>query len=138
MGGKCVIYLADLVHNYVSKGPFTFPINIGFISAYTKKIFGNDVEIKLFKFPLDLINEIKKQKPDVVGLSNYTWNLDLNEKMLDYIKSVSKDIITVLGGPDFPVEYADALKYIKQRKNLDFFVLYQGEIGFTNIIKFFF
>ena len=68
----CKIYLADLVHNYVSKGPHTFPINVGYIASYAKKCYGEKVQIKLFKYPLDLINAIKQDNPHIVGLSNYT------------------------------------------------------------------
>ncbi len=46
---KTLIHLADLVHDYISKGPFVFPLNIGYISAHTYSIFGDSVEIRLFK-----------------------------------------------------------------------------------------
>jgi len=132
---KKLIYLGDLVHNYISKGPFMFPINIGYISSYTTSLYGDDVDIRLFKFPGDLLNAIKKEKPDIIGLSNYTWNLDLNVKIMDYCKTVSPDILTVLGGPDYVVDKQDAYYYMKNRKSLDFYVLFQGEIGFSNIVK---
>lgn len=45
---SCLIYLADLVHNYASKGPHTFPINIGYIAAYAKKFYSGRVSIRLF------------------------------------------------------------------------------------------
>lgn len=135
MNGQIVIYLADLVHNHIGKGPFMFPINLGYISSYTNTKFGDNVEIKIFKFPADLLDAIKKQKPDVVGLGNYTWNLDLNIKILDHIKSISKDILTVMGGPDYPSDYYEAAEYLKERKSLDFYVLFQGEIGFVNILN---
>ena len=44
---KCLIYLADLAHNYAANGPFTFPINIGYIAAYAKKVYGDKIEIFL-------------------------------------------------------------------------------------------
>ena len=135
MTKKCIIYLADLVHNYRGKGPFTFPINIGYISAYAKDKFGDKVDIRLFKFPLNLIHEIQREKPDIVGFGNYTWNLDLNSKLIDYIKSISKDILTIFGGPNYPSEKVEIDNYIRDNKNLDFYVLFQGEVGFSNIIK---
>lgn len=132
---RCSIYLADLVHNYASRGPHTFPINIGYIAAYAKKLYGDKVEIKLFKFPLDLITSIKEKKPDVVALSNYTWNIDINNKIISWIKASHEDIVTVFGGPDYPVTYEESLTYLKSTKDLDFYVLYQGERGFVNIIQ---
>lgn len=41
---KAKIYLADLVHNYIGRGPFMFPINIGYMKAYIKKIHGDNLE----------------------------------------------------------------------------------------------
>lgn len=132
---SCKIYLADLVHNYVSKGPHTFPINVGYIASYAKKCYGDKVQVKLFKYPLDLINAIKQDKPHIVGLSNYTWNLDINNKVISWIKSQSRDIVTVYGGPDYPIGSEEVLRYLKERSDLDFYVLNQGERGFVNIIE---
>lgn len=132
---SCLIYLADLVHNYASKGPHTFPINIGYIAAYAKKIYQDKIKIKLFKFPLDLIVSIKEKKPDILALSNYTWNLDINNRIIPWAKSLHEDIITVFGGPDYPITYEESTDYLKRTKDLDFYVLYQGEKGFANIIQ---
>ncbi len=132
---KTIIYLADLSHNYASKGTFTFPINIGYIASYAKKIYGDRVEIQLFKFPHKLISAVKTRKPHIVGLSNYTWNLDINSKISFWLKSISPDIITVLGGPDYPASKEEHLSYLLARPHTDFYVNYQGELGFANIIE---
>ena len=132
---KCVIYLADLAHNYAANGPFTFPINIGYIASYAKKIYGDKIEIYLFKFPQELINAIKDVNPDIVGFGNYTWNLDINVKICSWIKNtLKKEIVTVIGGPDYPIDESDELRYVKERPVVDFFVLNQGEIGFCKIL----
>lgn len=131
---KLHIYLADLIHDYASRGPHSFPINIGYVASYSKKLYGNDIEIDLFKYPLDLINAIKKQKPHIIGLSNYTWNLDVNNKIASWVKSLSKDIVTVFGGPDYPYVKEESHKYLRERPDLDFYVLDQGEKGFANIV----
>ncbi len=135
---KCVIYLADLVHNYTAKGPHTFPINIGYITAYAKKIYGEKLHIKLFKYPQDLLDAIKEQTPHIIGMSNYTWNLDINRKITSWVKSLSKDIVTVFGGPDLPSAPDEYSSYLKTRPDLDFHVIDQGEKGFTNILERFF
>ena len=47
-----LIYLGDLVHNYIGKGPFMFPINIGYLETFTKaNIKGKNIIFKLFKHP---------------------------------------------------------------------------------------
>lgn len=132
---KYVIYLADLVHNYASKGPHTFPINAGYIASYAKKIYGDNLNVKIFKFPMDLINAIKTETPDILALSNYTWNLDINARIALWIKSLHPEVVTVFGGPDYPVVKSEASIYLKDRPGLDFYVIGQGEKGFVNIVK---
>jgi hypothetical protein len=132
---RCIIYLADLAHNYAAKGPHTFPINIGYIASYAKKRYGDRIEIQLFKFPRELIDAIERKRPHVVGLGNYTWNLDINNRIISRAKSLSQDILTVYGGPDYPVAYQDSLRYFKERPYLDFYVINQGEKGFLNLLE---
>lgn len=132
---KCLIYLADLVHNYNAKGPHIIPVNIGYVASYAKKLYGDRVEIRLFKYPIDLINAFKQQLPDIVGLSCYTWNTDINNKIISRAKSLSGDIVTVFGGPDYPVGENEGLNYFKQRPYLDFYIIHQGESGFANLLE---
>ena len=127
---KCIIYLADLTHNYAAKGPHTFPVNIGYVASYAKKFFGDRIEVQLFKFPRDLIDAIERKRPHVVGLGNYTWNLDINNRIISWVKSLSGEILTVYGGPDHPVDSKVRLRYFKERPDLDFYVINQGEKGF--------
>ena len=132
-----LMYLGDLVHNYIGKGPFMFPINIGYLVTFVKAHMHKNKKIvfRLFKYPEKLLTEIENNPPDFVGLSNYTWNANLNDKVLKFIKSKSKNIITIMGGPNIHY-YQEALnEYFNERKDfLDFYVIYQGEIGFLNLL----
>ncbi len=51
---KLKIYLADLTHTGLGTATEAFPLNIGVIASYCAKIFKNEVDIQLFKFPEDL------------------------------------------------------------------------------------
>ena len=77
MDKKLKVFLCDLTYDTVILVSDTKPINIGFIGSYMKKKFGDNVSIELFKYPNDVIKEIKKNPPDVIGLSNYSWNSNL-------------------------------------------------------------
>ncbi len=129
----CTIYLADLVHDHISKGPFIFPLNIGYVAAFTKKYFP-DVDIQLFRYPIDLINAVKAKKPDIVGLGNYAWNLELNKSMTEFLKG-SGNIVTVLGGPDFPLQNDVRQTYLRDRPGVDFYAVNMGEAGFLNVVS---
>ena len=46
------IFLGDLSYfNNNNKSGLYVPVNIGYLASYTKKLFGSDVEISLFKDP---------------------------------------------------------------------------------------
>ena len=62
-------------------------INIGFIGSYLKKNFGSKIDINLFKYPNDVITEIYKNPPDIISLSNYSWNSNLSE----HVASIAKN-----------------------------------------------
>ena len=139
---KVLIYLADLVHNYTGKGPFMFPINIGYLATFTKAYMDPSISerlaFKLFKYPEPLLEELERNPPNFLGLSNYTWNADLDDKVLQFAKSKSNKTVTVIGGPNIH-EYQEALdKFFEKRPFLDFYVINQGESGFLNLLSAYF
>ena len=81
------IYLADLTYDTVTISAESMPLNIGFVGAYCKKLFGNNVEITLFKYIDDLENAITTSPPDILGLSNYVWSKNVSYEM---IKTMAK------------------------------------------------
>ena len=98
------IYLCDLTHETVILVSDTIPVNLGYVGSYTKKKHGNLIEISLFKYPNTAINAIKKNPPDVLGLSNYSWNSFLSEQVAKVAKLNNPKVVTVQGGPNFPHE----------------------------------
>ena len=88
MRKKIKIYLASLSHNYACNGPFTHPLNLGYLSSYAKKYYSKseELDIRLFVYPNDILDEIKKDPPDILGLASYTWNDNLNHQILKHVK----------------------------------------------------
>ena len=56
------IYLGDLTYTTVTLATEAFPLNVGFIASYCKKLFGKDVDITLFKYIED-IDRAVNEKP---------------------------------------------------------------------------
>ena len=135
MKKKIKIYLCDFVHSCLGVGTYMFPLNIGFIGVYADKLFGDDIEIELFKYPEDFIQHFKANKPDLVGFSNYVWSADLNNKISDWVKKNSPDTIVVYGGPSINYSLVGYQRFFSTHKSADFYVIYQGEIAFANILK---
>ena len=135
MKKKIKIYLADLVHNYLGVGTYMFPLNIGYIAAFANKFFSKDIEIELFKYPRNFIDQFKRQKPDLVGFSNYAWNADLNNRIAQWIKAISPETIVVFGGPNIDYSSQGYKRFFSTHPAVDFYVLYQGEVPFNNLLK---
>ena len=135
------IFFGDLVHTWEKKGIWTVPLNIGFIASYAKKYLAKakiDCSFKLFKDPQKMINAIKREKPDVVALGYYVWNVELNRKVHDVVKEHSPSSLTVGGGPNITSINANekgAMKFFSKQKNCDVFIFNQGEKGFVELVK---
>ena len=112
----------------------TIPINIGFLASYAKKMFGNDIEFTLFKYPQSAMDAIKADPPDVLGLSNYCWNSYLSERVARLAKEVNPNVITVQGGTNFPFDALQQRDFLLDRPSTDFHVDLEGEISFSNLV----
>jgi radical SAM superfamily enzyme YgiQ (UPF0313 family) len=132
---KLKIFLCDIVHNYLGAGTYMFPLNIGFIAAYTYKHLPDEVEVKLFKYPDMLLGELKANIPDVIGFSNYSWNADINNKLSQFVKSISKDTMVVFGGPNIDYTPQGVRQFFTSHPGVDFYVPFQGETPFVNLLK---
>jgi radical SAM superfamily enzyme YgiQ (UPF0313 family) len=129
------IYLGDLTYDTLSLSTEAFPLNIGLIASYCIKKFGNDVEIKLFKYINDLDKAINESPPDVLGLSNYAWCHRVSLEMFRILNSVNPNAITIWGGPNFPQDIISQEKFLKKFPEVDIYVPIEGEIGFSNTIS---
>jgi hypothetical protein len=99
------IFLADLAHTHaVADRSLSVPLNIGFIKAYSVAAHSDSVDIRLFKHPEKLLKELLVERPEIVGLSNYTWNSNLNIAVGRYIREVLPECLIIVGGPNIDDE----------------------------------
>ena len=134
MANPIRIFLGDLTYNTVGMSTASFPLNVGYIAAYCKKQFGSKVDITLFKYIDDLEASIYENPPDILGVSNYVWCHRIGLEMFDLACSKNPNVITVLGGPNFPQDLESQQSFMEKCPNVDFYVPIEGEIGFSNII----
>jgi radical SAM superfamily enzyme YgiQ (UPF0313 family) len=130
-----LIYFADLTYDTVTISTESFPLNIGYISSYSKKLFGDKIEIKLFKYIEKLEAAIFENPPDVLALSNYVWCHRISLEMFRILKQKNPLSLTVWGGPNFPVELNKQNSFMKKNLDVDIYVPDEGEIGFSKIIS---
>ena len=147
------ILLSDPRHNTVGIHSNCVPIGIGYIAAYIFSEFEdnktNKVHIQLSTDINETLDIIKNWKPDIIGVSNYIWNAAASNLICEYGKKLNKNILCVLGGPEFPAgtgqrsiknsdkdnSYDKSFQYLKERPAVDYFAYVDGEVAFIEIIN---
>ena len=129
------IYLADLTYTTVTLATEAFPLNVGYIASYCKKLFGNDVEITLFKYIDEIDKAVNENPPDILGLSNYCWSHNVSYEIFKMCKKTNPNVVTIWGGPNFPIDFPSQKKFMEHYKEIDIYVPTEGETGFSNVVK---
>ena len=73
MDKKLKIIVADPCYDHKGLSTPVIPLGAGLVAAHTKKYFPK-FQVDVFKAVSPLIEKIKKDPPDVIGLTNYLWN----------------------------------------------------------------
>ena len=129
------VYLCDLTHDTVIVVSDVIPINVGFLGAYAKKVHGDEIQVSLFKYPKTAIQAIRESPPDVLALSNYSWNSLLSERMAGLAKEINPRVITVQGGTNFPHKPPQQREYLMRRPHTDVYVQLEAERSFAELLR---
>ena len=132
---KLKIYLCDITYDTIIHVSDTIPINIGYVGSYIKKNFGNRVEIELFKYPEDILNKLKESPPDMIALSNYSWNSNLSEFIASVAKKINPNVVTVQGGTNFPYDEPSQREFLINRPSTDVYTILEGEKSCANVVQ---
>ena len=130
-----LIYLADLAHDYFNVNLYT-PTGIGYLASYSISKLGDQVDFKLFKSTNKLLEEVDKKKPDLVGLSNYTWNQSLSKFAGRWIKQRHPFLPIIMGGPNIRLERPGIENFLRTNEYVDTYCMFAGEISVYKIVKF--
>src|SRR3982750_25884 len=101
------IYLADLRHNYGGV-PSTDCMPLG--AGYMKAGVG------------PRLAAIESHPPDVIMVSNYVWNEALSRFCLRRARQANPAVLTVMGGPNIPVEIERQRAFMAGRPEIDLYV----------------
>ena len=129
------IYLGDLTYTTVTLATEAFPLNVGYIASYCKKLFGDNVEITLFKYIDEIDKAVNENPPDILGLSNYCWSHNVSYEIFKMCKKTNPNVVTIWGGPNFPIDFPSQKKFMEHYKEVDIYVPTEGETGFSNVVK---
>jgi radical SAM superfamily enzyme YgiQ (UPF0313 family) len=132
---KKKVYFADLTHTAQGISASTFPLGISYIVSHAKHHLGADFDLELYKFPKDLEAALRREAPAILCFSNYSWNLEISYKLASLAKARDPRLITVFGGPNFPIDMAEKLEFLGQRPAMDFYIEFEGEVGFVDLVR---
>lgn len=132
---KPKIFIADLAHNQFFY-QYGVPLNCACLAAHLKGEFQDRVDVRIFKFP-DVLIRALNEKPDILALSNYDWNINLNRCIVDIARQKNPDIFIVMGGPNIRTQPEGVKAFLKANTFVDAYVLFEGEAAFAGIVKHF-
>ena len=111
------------------------PYSTGVIWSHclTNKVIKNNYELYEWVYvheDEDLIFE-KIKKSDIIGVSNFVWNENINNSLCNRIKNYNKNVKIIYGGLGTP---NDAKKFLKKYPFIDAIVNGEGEYAFEQIL----
>jgi tRNA A37 methylthiotransferase MiaB len=127
-----VAYFASLTHTGAGIHVNFFPLASGLIASYAKQEIKN-LECEVFNLPDDLVASIENKPPQILGLSNYVWNINLSCLVAAYAKRVNPSTIVVFGGPNFPLGRQERAEFLSKRPEIDFYIRWDGEQAFVDL-----
>lgn len=104
------------------------------LSAYAKSKGFSDIElvdIRTLKNWEHFRKEIENKKPIVIGISMRSCDYNMVMKIVEIIKNIDKNIITIVGGIHPTIMPEDVIP----NKKIDYIILGEGEISFFELLK---
>lgn len=133
MNDKLTIWLADLFHDQVSVLDVV-PLNLGYLASAALHAHGSEVEVRLFKYPSRLMEALERERPDVLALSNYTWNARLSLHVARLAKERHPSTLVVMGGPNVRLDADSIAAFLDEHAFLDAYLPLQAETPFRDLV----
>ncbi len=106
---------------------------IRYLKAYAQPEYDIELTEYTIKDPImNIVTDLYRKKPDVIGFSCYIWNMEETIKVIQLLKKISPNITIVLGGPE--VSY-DAREWMEKVEAIDVIVIGEGEETFKRLLQ---
>ena len=133
---KLTVYLGHLGYQTPGIETESFPLNLGYLKAYADHYLDHAVEIRLFVHVESMLEAITEKAPDILGLSNYMWNEALSNHVFQFAKAHNARILTVQGGPNYPLLQTNGDNFWSRRRGfLDYYLHGEGEEAFKLFLE---
>jgi radical SAM superfamily enzyme YgiQ (UPF0313 family) len=128
------IYLADLTHTGQIVASNVFPLGVGLVGSYIKQQFPL-FHVQLFKYPTDLAKALEEKPPDLLGVSNYSWNCNLGMEYARRVKERWPQTVVIAGGPNYGLVDWEHREFWARYPFLDFYVQKEGELATVALLR---
>lgn len=130
-----IVFLADLQNSYYRLIRNSVPIGMGFVAAYLRKAFGDDVELHLFRRFEELHDALSHTTPRLVAFGSYSWNTQLTIKAARYLRPRLPDAIIAVGGPDVSEVVPLTVQELQAHPEVDFYMPNEGEDPTRHLVE---
>ncbi len=126
---KTKILIVSVNSKYIHSSPAPYCLKTAADSILPKDNFTTKtMQASINDTTEHIIHSIAKEKPDILGLCVYIWNVETVKKICSSIKTVNPAIKIILGGP----EISYGIKHTKiNENNYDMIVSGEGEYAFS-------
>ena len=133
---KLNIYLVEPANDFVEINIKTVPLGVGYVGAYCKHQFNDDVDLSVFRLLKPLLKKIENgELPDIVGIGCYDWNYNLSRKAAALIKEMVPECVIVLGGARIEYDMESNRVFLQENPFIDFLIFGDGELAFSTIVQ---
>ncbi|WP_246943922.1 B12-binding domain-containing radical SAM protein [Bacillus pinisoli] len=80
---------------------------------------------------INIVTDLFKYKPDVIGFSCYIWNIEETIKVIGMLKKIKPELKIMIGGPE--VSY-DVMYWMERLQDVDYIVIGEGEETFKQLL----
>lgn len=131
------VHIADLRHNYGGVlSTDCMPLGAGFIKAVMDRSFdAGDVQSRAFAYPDRLLAALTDDAPDVLMVSNYVWNEAISLHFLRRVRQLNPRVLTVMGGPNIPVEPERQMAFVRDHPEVDVYVTGEGDFVAADLVR---
>jgi radical SAM superfamily enzyme YgiQ (UPF0313 family) len=129
------VFLGDLRYNYAGiLANDCMPLGVAYMKAVMDRD-NPDAASRLFVYPDRLLDALKSSPPDVLMLSNYVWNEALSHEFFRIAKRINPNILTVLGGPNIPLEADRQAAYMEAHPEIDVYILGEADFQANTLVN---
>jgi radical SAM superfamily enzyme YgiQ (UPF0313 family) len=117
------------------------PLALGMIRAFAQTYKGGAL-LERFEFVTDYCfsagavrKAVARHGPGIVLFSDYIWSIEGNLLVSKALKELSRDFITIHGGPSFPAYEAECERFFQAHEHVDVGVRGEGEITAAEVLE---